>query len=330
MASSSGRRSASSEPSKRGKPVHISSSERDRNRASSERTQVSRSTAAGRAPSARGHRPQAAPKSREGDGVATAKRSERERRLADQRRRGQYRIAGIVVAVVVLIGVVVGIYRSPLFSIKRVEVVGTERMSREDVVRVAAVPADATLIRFPADVVTANVAKDPRVESVSVSRVFPDAMRIRIVERRAIAVVDDGARTWLIDSHGFVIAQGSGAATGSAAPGLLAGSMPLIRDVKGLDLKAGRKTASEPLLNAVAVLRSISAELRTQVRAVSAPEIDATTLYTADKVEIVFGDAAGAVKKDAIVRKILLDQHGRVVSIDARTTDRPTWRGLGK
>lgn len=261
--------------------------------------------------------------------MATAKRSERERRLAEQRRHGRLRIAGMVLAVAAIIGAIVGIYRSPLFSIKRVEVVGIERMSREDVLRAAAVPADSTLIRFPADIVTANVAKDPRVESVAVTRVFPDAMRIRIVERRAIAVVDAGAKMWLIDSHGFVIAEGSGAATGSATLALV-GSIPLIRDVKGLDLKAGRKTSSEPLLNAVDVLRSISAELRAQVRAVSAPEIDATTLYTADKVEIVFGDAANAVKKDTIVRKILLDQRGKVVSIDVRTTDRPTWRGLGK
>ncbi len=257
-----------------------------------------------------------------------AKRSERERRLADQRRHGQIRIAVIVLSVLAVVGSMIGIYRSPLFSIKRVEVVGAESMSREEVVRLAAVPADATLIRFPGEAVTVRVARDPRVESVAVTRVFPDALRIRLVERRAVAIVDAGAKKWLIDANGFVIAERSAAATGSAPP--TAGVTPLIREVKGLDLKAGRRTTSEPLLNAVKVLVSISADLRAQVLAVSASEIDATTLYTADKVEIVFGDAAGAVKKDAIVRKILADQRGRVVSIDVRTTDRPTWRGLGK
>ncbi len=257
-----------------------------------------------------------------------AKRSDRERRLSEQRLKSQIRVVGVVLAVVAVVIAVVGIYRSPLFSISRMEVVGTERMSPAEVVRLAAVPADATLIRFPADRVAANVARDPRVDSVTVSRVFPDAMRIRVVERHPIAIVDTGTTTWLIDAQGFVIAAGSGTPTGSVPATTTA--IPLIRDVKGLDLKAGRRATSEPLLNAVTVLSTISPELRSQVKSVSAPEIDSTTLFTADKVEIVFGSATDAVKKDAIVRKILADQRGKVVSIDVRTTDRPTWRGLGK
>ena len=328
MASNSSRRSGSSGPSKRGRPVYISTSARDRSRASSEPTEVSRAGALDGKKPARDLKPLPAAKPRGGDGVARAKRSEREHRLSGQRRQTRVRVAGIVLAALVFAATVVGIYRSPLFSIMRVEVVGTERMSRQEVVRLAAVPADATLIRFPADVVTANVAKDPRVESVVVSRAFPDGMRIRVVERHAIAAVDAGTTTWLIDAHGFVIAEGSGTATGSVPATTTV--VPVIRDVKGLDLKAGRKTTSEPLLNAVTVLSAISAELRVQVKAVSAPDIDATTLFTADKVEIVFGSATNAAKKDAIVRKILADQRGKVVSIDVRTTDRPTWRGLGK
>ena len=328
MASSSSRRSGSSGPSKRGRPVYISTSARDRSRASSEPTEVSRAGALDASRPARDNKPQPDAKPRTGDGVAMAKRSEREHRLSEQRRQTQIRVVGVVIAVLAFVAALVGIYRSPLFSIDRVEVVGTERMSQQEVVRLAAVPADATLIRFPAETVAANVAKDPRVESVVVSRVFPDAMRIRVVERHAIAVVDAGTTMWLIDSQGFVIAEGSGTATGSVPSTTTA--VPVIRDVKGLDLKAGRKTTSEPLLNAVTVLTTISAELRAQVKAVSAPDIDATTLFTADKVEIVFGSATDAGKKDAIVRRILAEQRGKVVSIDVRTTDRPTWRGLGK
>jgi cell division protein FtsQ len=257
-----------------------------------------------------------------------AKRSERERRLFEHKRQTQIRVVFVVLAVLAFVAAIVGVYRSPLFSITRVEVVGTERMSRQEVIKLAAVPSDSTLIRFPADAVAANVAKDPRVASVIVSRVFPDAMRIRVEERHAIAVVDAGTTTWLIDAQGFVIAAGPGAPTGSVPA--TSPAVPLIRDVKGLDLKAGRKTTSEPLLNAVTVLSTISAELRAQVKVVSAADIDATTLFTTDKVEIVFGSATDAAKKDAIVRGILADQHGRVVSIDVRTTDRPTWRGLGK
>lgn len=83
-------------------------------------------------------------------------------------------------------------------------------------------------------------------------------------------------------------------------------------------------------MNAIAVLEGVSARLRSEIVSISAPTIDGTTLYTSDRVEIVFGDAADARTKDLLVLKILDEHRGKVVSIDVRTIDRPTWRGLPK
>ena len=78
------------------------------------------------------------------------------------------------------------------------------------------------------------------------------------------------------------------------------------------------------------MIEGISQTLRSIVGSVSAPTIDGTTLYTRDKVEIVFGSAQDASTKDALVQRILDEHRGKVVSIDVRTIDRPTWRGLAK
>jgi hypothetical protein len=98
--------------------------------------------------------------------------------------------------------------------------------------------------------------------------------------------------------------------------------------VPGLDPKPGRLTTSEPLLNAVKVLTGISPALRAMVTSVAAPTIDGTALTTVDHVEIVIGEAIDLPTKDALARRILTEQQGKVVSIDVRITDRPTWRGL--
>jgi cell division septal protein FtsQ len=144
-------------------------------------------------------------------------------------------------------------------------------------------------------------------------------MRIRITERVPVAIVDAGAAMWLIDGTGMVIAKPS--AEDSA-------TVPLIRDVPGLDLKAGRRTVSEPLLNAVAVLAGVGKALAATVKVVSAPTVDGATLITADKVEIVMGQAVDLSTKSALATRILQEQKGKVVSIDVRVIDRPTWRGL--
>ncbi|MDO8915381.1 MAG: FtsQ-type POTRA domain-containing protein [Coriobacteriia bacterium] len=252
---------------------------------------------------------------------AHERRSARDAKLVTQRRKVQVRAAAVVL---VVLGVVAGcgaLYRSPLFKVTRVEVVGAAHVGAGRIRTLAAVPSDATLIRFPADAVAGRVGKDPWVASVTVSRLFPDGMRIRVIERQPVAMVDVGQTLMLVDSTGMVLGKRSVEQTSTAI---------VIRDVPGLDLKAGRRTTSEPLLNAIAVVGSLSDALRARIGSVSAPTIDATTLYTRDRIEIVFGEVAGASTKDALIQRILDEHRGKVVSIDVRTIDRPTWRGLTK
>jgi cell division protein FtsQ len=307
MASNSNRRSASSDPSKKRRSIYIGAAKRDE-RLDRMRPKVREDSSRARTdPGSVGAK------------AADAKREERESRLSSQRRSTRLRIAAVVAVVVLVIGGCIALSRLPLFPVRRVEVVGTSRIPTERILALAQVPADATLINFPADAVAERVAKEPWVASVTVSRVFPDGMRIRVTERVPVAVVDAGKVFWLVDSGGTIIAKPSGNETATLCS---------IRDVPGLDPAPGRKTTSEPLLNALKVFEGIQRDLAAQVRVISAPSIDGTTLYTRDKVEIVFGAATELAKKDALIRKILADNRGRVVSIDVRTTDRPTWRGL--
>lgn len=251
--------------------------------------------------------------------AAREAREARESRLSSARRSARLRALAVLAVIAAIVGSCVGLYRSSLFAVRRVEVVGATHVSAARVRALARVPADATLIRFPGDAVAERVAADPWVASVTVSRLFPDGMRIRVTEREPVAMVDTGATLWLADRAGMIIAERSSEQTSTAI---------VIRDVPGLDPKPGRRTTSEALANAIAVLDALSSALRSRIGSVSAPTVDGTTLYTRDKVEIVFGDAAEAAKKEALVLTILNEHAGAVVSIDVRTLDRPTWRGL--
>lgn len=297
--------------SKKRESVYISTAQRDRAREAARR---------GGAPArGKGGRPAgSAPKTR-AQAVAEARKADREARARSDSMRRRLRAVAVVGIAVAVIAGCTALYRAPILRVSRVEVVGNVHVAADHIRAVADVPSDATLIRFPADAVAERVGADPWVAAVSVSRVFPDGMRIRVTERTPLALVDAGKVFWLIDANGFVIAQRSTEDTAS---------MPVIRDVPGLDPKAGRQTSSEALLNAVKVLSGMSPEIVSKVRAVSAATIDGTTLFTVDRIEIVVGEASDLATKDMLVRRILAEQHGRVVSIDVRIVDRPTWRGL--
>jgi cell division protein FtsQ len=334
MASNSGRRSGSSGDSTRDRgearreSVFVGGRDRDRSlealRASTARD-VDRDRAGQGGGRARGDRARlgsAEPRPRtRAEREIHERRATRDAKLTSQRRGVQLRAAAVFLAVVGIVSGCGALYRSPLLTVKRVEVVGANHVGADRIRTLAAVPGDATLIRFPADDVAERVGRNPWVASVTVSRLFPDGMRIRISERNAVAMVDVGQSLMLVDSTGMVLAKRSVEQTSTSI---------VIRDVPGLDLKAGRRTTSEPLLNAIAVVEVLSGTLRARIGSVSAPTIDGTTLYTRDRVEIVFGEAAGGRTKDALALRILDEHRGKVVSIDVRTIDRPTWRGLTK
>lgn len=257
--------------------------------------------------------------------LAEARKAERNGRIAGKRRTVRLRAAAVVAAVAVVLIACAWLYNSDLFRITSVEVVGTEHVSREAVLALASVPPDATLLRFPADEVATRVETDPWVASVAVSRVFPSGMRIRVTERVPVAVVDAGASFMLIDGGGVVIATATVGATAT---------VPVIENAPGLDLKPGRRTVSEPLLNALALLTGISRELGALVVSVDAATVDGATLTTNSRVEIVMGQADDKdnplATKDVLARGILAQQQGKVVSIDVRLVDRPTSHALPK
>lgn len=230
----------------------------------------------------------------------------------------------MVLAAIILVSLVVGavvVYRSQLFDIRTVQVLGAERLTADAIRARAAVPTGTTLLRFPANAIKDRLLGYAWIADAQVTREFPHTLRIRVVERKPTAVIDAGAKLWVVDGTGMVLGEQSLEETTT---------LPIVRDIPGLDLKAGRAAISDVLGNALSVLVGISPELRQKVRAVSAPSIDETTLLTTDNVEIIFGEAVEVEKKDAIVLKIMREQSGSVVTIDVRSTDRPVSRGIGE
>lgn len=254
--------------------------------------------------------------------VANARKSERERRL---RRLRLVMYARIALAITVVGGVIFGavrLYRSDVFAVKRVDVLGNQRVSTEEVIALAQVPSDATLLRFPDEEVGQRLEADPRIAAATVTRDFPDAMRIRVEERIPMAYVDVGTNSlWVVDADAFVVATETPDATSTLA---------VVRDLPSFEATPGAVVDSPELSNALDVLKGLSAELGQRIRAVSAPSVDKTTLITTDGIEILVGPSDDIARKDLIARRILDEQAGKVVYVNVRSVDRPTWRGVGE
>ena len=318
MASSSDRRSDSSANSKSRKRVVIGPGDKTRDRYSSLGASISREPK--RSASSTGTRPVPGSLSHAGRGVAGGKAEQREVRLRAHRRAVRLRVVAVLVAVALLVALGTSVYRSQTFAVRKIDVFGASRLSAEQVRTLAGIPKDSTLLRLPIGQIESNLAKSAWIASAQVSRDFPDTVRIRVVERTPAAVVDLGGKTlWLIDGSGTWLSRLSKDTTATPVA---------IRDVEGLDPVAGRRTGSETLQNALEIVRQLDPTLSKVVRTISAPSIDKTALVTTDDVEIFVGSSEDIGRKQQVAEKILKQQAGKVVYINVRTVDRPTWRGL--
>lgn len=317
MASNSGRRSGSSGRSTPRKRVVIGAQETVRVRYRKDAPEVESERRAKRQRAAES-RPQSS-SSRAGKRLSAAKRQERERRQQLLR----VRRVGIVALGVVVAGLVlwaaVALYRAPIFGVEKVVVTGNHRHDTASIRAIAAIAPDATLLRLSTAAVKRRLLADPWVASATVSRDFPDTVRIEVVERKAAAVVDGGGdRLWVVSTDGRWLSRRSREDTG----------LVLVRDVEKVSPVPGKRVEEPEVRNAVKVVLGLSRELRGDVSLVSAPTVDETALHTKKNVEVFVGEAVRMTEKDRIIRAILREQKGRVVYINVRVLDRPTWRGL--
>lgn len=246
-------------------------------------------------------------------------RDQRERRLRQQSLRMKLKVAAGLTLTAIVIGLAVALYRAPIFPVRQVDVIGTAHLTEQQVRTTAALPPNATLLRLPAVQIKERLEADPWIVSATVSRDFPDAVRIRIEERVPTALVDVGNGFWIVDEAAWAIAPQSADVTAT---------LIVVRDVSDFEPVAGERSDSPSLRNALSVWAGLSEELQARTRVLLAPSIDKTALVTTDAIEIFVGPAEDMAKKDLVIRKILEEQAGKVVYINVRSVDRPTWRGI--
>lgn len=216
------------------------------------------------------------------------------------------RLLGLAVAVGVAAGGVWLVFFSSVLAVAKVDVVGADVLDPADVRRVAAVPVGEPLATVGLDSVAARIEGLAAVKVVDVSRSWPDTVRIAVVEREAVAVVEREGVVQGLDAEGVLFRTYA-----SAPPGL-----PVVR------VSAGTRT--EALEEAARVVAALPGDLSLRVDHLVVETIDAISLELRSGRTVVWGSAAASSSK-AEVLEVLLEQKGRVydVSVPGQPTITP-------
>lgn len=92
-----------------------------------------------------------------------------------------------------LVGGYAALAHSGVFTVREAEVLGTDNLSRLEILRAAGIGADTSLLSLPVAKVKARILAVPWVETADLERDWPHGVRIAVVERRPalLALVED-------------------------------------------------------------------------------------------------------------------------------------------
>jgi cell division septal protein FtsQ len=105
------------------------------------------------------------------------------------------------------VGLVAWVLTAPLFHLREVEVSGAVRRVPSGWVRQALAPAEGkNLVRLSLAEATARVEKNPWVASVEMVKELPNRLRVKVAERRPVALLAEGGGLVYADQEGRAIA----------------------------------------------------------------------------------------------------------------------------
>lgn len=212
---------------------------------------------------------------------AEAGRAARRSRLLRRAGRG-------LLLLVPLLGLAWVLLVSSWLAVDRVEVVGQGRVTPAEVERAAAVADGTPLARVDTSAVEARVGRLAPVAGVEVTRSWPGTLRVELTERVATAYVAGPSGVTLVDPSGVLFGTERKAPTG------------VVR------LQVNDPGPDDPAtLAALAVHRSLPAELAARVRIVRAASPSAVVLLTSTGKQVVWGAPGDTATKAAAVLALL-------------------------
>lgn len=218
--------------------------------------------------------------------------------LRRRRRRTNRIYLGIGIALVVLLIGYVALYFVPVFAVRDVAVNGARTVAVESVRERAAVVPGTPLLQVDTHAIARRVAGIPRVDEVTVRRDYPSGLRIDVVERTALVVVEVDGAQHLVDAQGIDFGEGEAPA-----------GIP--RLTVGPEARAVLPEVVRDLATVFGEVRTTAGQEITEVNV----ETPASIVLTLVDGRIVEWGAAGRDREKAVALQMVLEQPGDVWNV---------------
>lgn len=237
-----------------------------------------------------------------------------ERRL----RRIHWQRAGVALGLTLAVAGLVALYVSPALRVHNVEVTGVVTVDAQQVAQLAGF-GDDSMLRVDIESARRRIEYLPMVQSVEITRHWPQTMRIKVTERAPWGFWQSGENLYPIDAEGIVL--------GGVQP---PEGAPVIKNVGPPSrLVAGDHTDLDAVSLTRALLQKVPAQLSLNVAALEYSAGSGLAIVTDAGYRVVIGDSQNIDYKLAVWQAVE-GQLGREAMsghvLDLRFGDRPSFQ----
>jgi cell division protein FtsQ len=239
------------------------------------------------------------PSDSEEGGPGSRRRRSRTRTSARSRGVSGLRLLLLTVAtIVVVIGLFLVAYFSPLMSVRAIEVSGNSVVTSPEIVSAAALSKGEPLMQVDTASAARRVSMIPRVATVRVKREYPSTITISVVERKPVVFTERDGKRYLMDKLGFEFAQQD------PPPGLAQLVTP------------GPGSADPSTRAALTVMTDVPPYVADQVARIEVTSPVNIVLQLKDKRTVVWGDDERNGEKAETLRHVL-EQEGTEYNVSS-------------
>lgn len=130
----------------------------------------------------------------------------RQRRHAPPRkRRGRFRLIYKILSIILVIAAIL-VACVAFFRVNRIETTGNAHYTSEEIIEASGIQIGENLMTLPTSKIASSIRTQlPYIEGVSIQRILPDGVLLKVTERAAAASVDSAEGRWLISAQGKLL-----------------------------------------------------------------------------------------------------------------------------
>lgn len=203
----------------------------------------------------------------------------------------------LTLALTLVVTALVSLALSPLMNIETVEVSGNKVVSTEKILKMAKNPVGINTFVFNKQDAIQSIEAHPYVESVKIKRELPNALYIKIKERRPVGVlVNKGV--YLQFSDGGLLLNNTNT--------LSSFNLPIITGMSLQSVPQPGGAIKDPTFKqALAIVNAMSDDLLKSIQEVNIAEPENILAYTYNGIEIRIGDAKNIKARMAVLDDIM-------------------------